>query len=177
MSKVNMIHHVNIQITNREQTREWYEKVLGAEFLNRGPALNRRMLQLRIGNGEIHTTEVDEVVYIPRVHFAIEVDDWDATLANLDRLGVSYSRTAGGSFMGTGGEDSGQGRREDTNEHYTYISDPDGNLIELVYHPLGLESTEGDAIPLHRDTANPKWTQIPGFVEEAYREAEVTVSA
>ena len=30
MSKVNMIHHVNIQITNREQTREWYEKVLGA---------------------------------------------------------------------------------------------------------------------------------------------------
>ena len=28
MSKVNMIHHVNIQITSRERTREWYEKVL-----------------------------------------------------------------------------------------------------------------------------------------------------
>ena len=175
MSKVNMIHHVNIQITNREQTREWYEKVLGCEFLDRGPALNRRMLQLRIGNGEIHTTEVDEVVFIPRVHFAVEVDDWDAALANLDRLGVHYSRTGGGAFMGTGGDDEKQGRREDTNEHYTYVSDPDGNLIELVYHPLGLHSTEGDAIPLHHDTANPKWTQIPGFVEEAYKEAEVTV--
>ena len=57
----------------------------------------------------------------------------------------------------------------------TYIADPDGNLIELVYHPLGLQSTEGDAVQLHRDTANPKWMQTPGFVEEAYKEAEVTV--
>ena len=175
MSNVNMIHHVNIQITNRERTREWYEKVLGCEFLDRGPALNRRMLQLRIGNGEIHTSEVDEVVFIPRVHFAVEVDDWDATLANLDEQGVSYSRSGGGAFMGTGGDDPQQGRREDTDEQYTYISDPDGNLIELVYHPLGLRSTEGDAIELHRDDTNPKWNQIPGFVEEAYKEAEVAV--
>ena len=175
MSKVNMIHHVNIQITNRERTREWYEKVLGCEFLDRGPALNRRMLQLRIGNGEIHTTEVDEVVFIPRVHFAVEVDDWDAALANLDKQGVLYSRTGGGAFMGTGGDDERHGQREDTNEHYTYVSDPDGNLIELVYHPLGLKSTDGDTIELHRDTANPKWTQTPGFVQEAYKEAEVTV--
>ena len=176
MSKVNMIHHVNIQITDRERTREWYEKVLGAEFLDRGPALNRRMLQLRIGNGEIHTSEVDEVVFIPRVHFAIEVEDWDAALANLDELGVSYSRSAGGAFMGTGGEDPHQGRREDTGEHYTYISDPDGNLIELVYHPLGLESSDGYAVGLRHDAGNPHWTQIPGFVEEAYREAKVAVS-
>ena len=176
MSKVNMIHHVNIQITNRERTREWYEKVLGCEFLDRGPALNRRMLQLRIGNGEIHTSEVEEVVFIPRVHFAVEVEDWDAALANLDRLGIAYSRTGGGAFMGTGGDDARHGRREDTNEQYTYVSDPDGNLIELVHHPLGLQSTDGDAIPLRRDTENPKWTQTPGFVEEAYREAEVTVS-
>ena len=176
MSKVNMIHHVNIQITNRERTREWYEKALGAEFLDRGPALNRRMLQLRIGNGEIHTSEVDEVVFIPRVHFAVEVEDWDAALTNLDALGVSCSRSAGGAFTGTGGDDPRQGRREDTGEHYTYISDPDGNLIELVYHPLGLEGSEGDAVGLRHDAGNPRWTQIPGFVEEAYREAEVTVS-
>ncbi len=176
MSKVNMIHHVNIQITNREQTREWYEKVLGAELLDRGPALNRRMLQLRIGNGEIHTSEVTEVIQIPRVHFAIEVADWDAALSNLDALGVSYSRSGGGAFTGTGGEDPHQGRREDTGEHYTYVADPDGNLIELVFHPLGLEDSEGEAVGLHQDTGNPRWTQIPGFVEEAYQEATVAVS-
>lgn len=176
MSKVNMIHHVNIQITNREQTREWYEKVLGAEFLDRGPALNRRMLQLRIGNGEIHTSEVDEVVFIPRVHFAVEVEDWDAALANLDALNIPYSRSANGAFPPTGGPDPYQGRREDTGEHYTYIADPDGNLIELVYHPLGLESSEGQAVGLRYDAANPRWTQIPGFVAEAYEEATVTVA-
>jgi hypothetical protein len=71
--------------------------------------------------------------------------------------------------MGTGGEDPHQGRREDTNEHYTYISDPDGNLIELVYHPLGLESSDGDSVALTADSDNVRWTQISGFVEEAYR--------
>jgi len=56
MSRVTMIQHINIQISNRERTREWYEKVLGAEFLDRGPELNSRQLQLRIGSAEIHTT-------------------------------------------------------------------------------------------------------------------------
>jgi catechol 2,3-dioxygenase-like lactoylglutathione lyase family enzyme len=40
MSRVTMIQHINIQISDRERTREWYEKVLGAEFLDRGPELN-----------------------------------------------------------------------------------------------------------------------------------------
>ena len=30
MPRIKMIHHVNVQISNRERTREWYEKVLGA---------------------------------------------------------------------------------------------------------------------------------------------------
>lgn len=176
MSKVNMIHHINIQITDRERTRQWYETVLGAEFLDRGPALNRRMLQLRIGNGEIHTSEVTEVIPVPRVHFAVEVADWNAALSNLDAHGVPYSRQANGAFTGAGGDDPRQGRREDTNEHYTYIADPDGNLIELVYHPLGLEDSTGQSLGLHQDAANPRWTQLPGFVAGAYQDAAVTVA-
>ena len=53
---IKLIHHVNVQVSDRERTRAWYEKVLGAEFLDRGPALNRRQLQLRLGSGEIHFT-------------------------------------------------------------------------------------------------------------------------
>ena len=168
MSRINMIHHINIQITDRQRTREWYERVLGAEFLDRGPALNQRQLQLRIGTAEIHTSDTDNLIKVPRVHFAIEVEDWVSMLAHLDELGVGYSRTAGGSFgSNIGGDDSRQGQREDTNEHYTYINDPDGNLIELVYHPLGLESSAGDQVELLRDRNNAKWTQITGFVEAA----------
>ena len=42
MSRVTLIQHINIQISNRERIREWYEKVLDAEFLDRGPELNKR---------------------------------------------------------------------------------------------------------------------------------------
>ena len=42
MSKINMVHHIDIQISDRQRTKEWYERVLGAQFLDRGPALNER---------------------------------------------------------------------------------------------------------------------------------------
>src|SRR2546426_2870750 len=76
MSRVTLIQHINIQISNRERTREWYEKVLGAEFLDRGPEFNKRQLQLRLGSAEIHTTDTDNPVRVPSVHFAVEIPDW-----------------------------------------------------------------------------------------------------
>ena len=62
MSRVTLIQHINIQISNRERTRAWYEKVLDAEFLDRGPELNARQLQLRIGSAEIHTTDTTDPI-------------------------------------------------------------------------------------------------------------------
>ena len=91
MIRVKMVHHINVQITNRERTRAWYEQVLGAKFLDRGPALNKRQMQLNIGNAEMHFSETDTPVMAPQPHFALEVEDWPATLAHLDRLGVPYS--------------------------------------------------------------------------------------
>ena len=168
MSKIKMIHHVNVQISNREQTRDWYTKVLGAEFLDRGPALNRRQLQLRLGTAEIHFTETPHPSTIPSSHVALEVEDWEATLAHLQGLGIPHTRTFRGSTRpNIGGTDPYQGRREDTGEHFTYLHDPDGNLIELVYHPLGLENADGKPVDLTHD-AQLRWTQIPDFVAAAY---------
>lgn len=170
MSRVKLIHHVNVQVSDRQRTREWYEKVLGAEFLDRGPALNRRQLQLRIGSGEMHFTETPEPIRVPSVHFAVEVDDWEATLAHLDALGVSYGRTGGGRIGATvGGDNARYGNREDSGEYYTYIHDPDGNMIELVYHPLGLEDSTGDEVAVAPE-AQLRWRQIPGFVSQAVAE-------
>jgi catechol 2,3-dioxygenase-like lactoylglutathione lyase family enzyme len=162
MAGVKLIHHVNVQISNRERTREWYEKVLGAEFLDRGQ-LNQRQLQLRIGAGEMHFTETPNPVSTG--HFAVEVDNWEEMLANLDRLGVTYSRS-GGTFTNpprTPQDDDRQGRREDNGEHYTYIHDPDGNMIELVYHPLGLEDSRGNQIELPDSSRRLRWKQKEGF--------------
>src|SRR5213594_4004131 len=91
---IKMIHHVNVQISDRERTRAWYEKVLGAEFLDRGPALNRRQLQLRLGSSEIHFTVTPRPTIVQSSHFAIEVDDWESTLAHLDDLGIPHVRTS-----------------------------------------------------------------------------------
>ena len=71
MARIKLIHHINVQISDRARTREWYEKVLGAEFLDRGPALNKRQLQLRLGTGEIHFTETPRPSTIASGHFAL----------------------------------------------------------------------------------------------------------
>jgi len=99
-------------------------------------------------------------------HFAIEVDDWEATMAHLDRLGIPRVRTSPASTgADIGGTDPQQGRREDSSEHYTYIEDPDGNLIELVNHPLGLQDSQGRTVEVAHDPMGLRWVQIPGFVE------------
>ena len=163
---IKLIHHVNVQISDRDRTRAWYEKVLGAEFLDRGPALNRRQLQLRLGSGEIHFTVTPRPIVAASSHFAIEVDDWEATMAHLDQLGIEHVRTSAASTgSDIGGTHPHMGRREDSSEHYAYIKDPDGNLIELVNHPLGLNDSQGKPVDLPHDPNGLRWAQIPGFVE------------
>ncbi len=172
MPSIKLIHHVNVQISDRERTRQWYEKVLGAEFLDRGPALNKRQLQLRVGTGEVHFTETSRPATIASGHFAVEVDDWEAMLSHLDALGIRHARTSAASTGNVGGTDPHQGRREDTDEHYTYIHDPDGNMIELVYHPLGLEDGQGNKVEATPESTGLRWTQLPGFVASAYGELD-----
>jgi len=141
-----MIQHINIQISDRERTRAWYEQVLGAEFLDRGPELNSRQLQLRIGSGEIHTTHTPNPA--PSGHFAVEIQDWEAMIANLDALGVSYTPPTIRAYSGG---------------HSTYIQDPDGNTIELVQHPLGLKDSQGNQVALVHDPNSLTWARLPGY--------------
>src|SRR6266540_1137395 len=104
----------------------------------------------------------------PQERNTIEVDNWEATLAHLDALGVPYSRTGGGRIGTTiGGENARYGQREDSSEYYTYIHDPDGNMIELVCHPLGLQDAAGTQVEVAHDTPGLRWRQIPGFVQQA----------
>ena len=160
MSRVTLIQHINIQISNRDRTREWYEKVLGAEFLDRGPELNKRQLQLRIGSAEIHTTDTTNPVRVPSNHFAVEIRDWDEMIAHLDELGVPYH---GAPAVKTSESGSSYGRREYSGGYFAYIHDPDGNMIELVHHPLGVQDSEGNKVELVHDPKSLTWTRLPGF--------------
>ena len=146
MSRVSMIQHINIQISDKDRTRDWYEKVFGAEFLDRGPELNGRQLQLRIGSGEIHSTFTPTPN--PSGHFAVEIPDWEEMIANLDALGVPYSPPT---------------VREYSGGHSTYINDPDGNMIELVQHPLGLTDSKGNKVEVAHDPDGLVWARRPGY--------------
>ena len=53
------------------------------------------------------------------------------------------------------------GTRDDTGEHYTYIHDPDGNTIELVYHPLGLVDADGNKVEVATHPRGLRWRQLP----------------
>ena len=163
MAGIKLIHHVNVPISDRERTREWYEKVLCAEYLDRGP-IRDRQLQVRIGTGEMHFT--DSANPSQGGHFAVEVDDWDETIANLDSLSVPYSRSPGGEVgpARTPEDTPYTGRREDNGEHYTYIRDPDGNVIELVYHPMGLEDGQGQHVELVDNSKGLRWKQHSAYV-------------
>jgi catechol 2,3-dioxygenase-like lactoylglutathione lyase family enzyme len=134
--------------------------VLGAEFLDRGPELNKRQLQLRIGSAEIHTTDTAKPVRVPSNHFAVEIRDWDEMIAHLDELGVPYHGTPA---VHTSESGFSYGPREYSGGYFTYIHDPDGNMIELVHHPLGVEDSEGNKVELVHDPRSLKWTMRPGF--------------
>src|SRR5438046_8819372 len=99
MPQVKLIHHVNVQISDRQRTREWYEKVLGAEFLDRGPALNKRQLQLRLASGEIHFTETPRPSTVASGHVDLEVHDGHAMLPHLDGLVDGHVRTSAASTL------------------------------------------------------------------------------
>jgi len=161
MPKVIMVQHINVQITNRQRTQEWYENVLGARFRDRGLERNKRQLQLHLGNAEMHFTETDTPMIPARAHFAVEVENWDETLAQLDELGIAYSRGQAALARGGAGDNQRWGQRDDTGEHYTYINDPDGNLIELVYHPLGLADADGHKVETPTHPRGLRWRQLP----------------
>ena len=159
MSRLKLIHHINVPISDRERTRAWYETVLGAQFLDRGAASNTRQLQMRLGMGEIHFTETARPAPTPSSHFALEIDDWDGMLAHLDALGVEHVRTSAASVAANlGGTDPQQGRRDYSGEHYTYLRDPDGNRIELVHHPLGRQDADGRPVEVTHDPRGLRWT-------------------
>jgi hypothetical protein len=48
---------------------------------------------------------------------------------------ITYSRTGQGAAPSWPKDNQSWDTRDDTGEHYTYIRNPDGNLIELMYHP------------------------------------------
>jgi catechol 2,3-dioxygenase-like lactoylglutathione lyase family enzyme len=113
------IHHVNFPSTDTERTKEWYCKVFSMKWVD--PKSNTDVLLLTRGTFDLHFTPIpkDEWRRMAPSHFAIEVEDWDGFLKHLEGVGVRYTKPV---------------ERPQNNSKFCYITDPDGTMIELVYH-------------------------------------------
>jgi lactoylglutathione lyase len=110
--RVSCIQHANVSVSDVKQSQEWYKKVFNAEWTEERPRY------LKLGSSEVHIAVREHVNPHEGNHFAVEVEDWDAWAANLARVGVPFDREPA--------ENDGKLR--------VFISDPDGNRIEVMWH-------------------------------------------
>jgi glyoxylase I family protein len=119
---VSDLHHVSVSVTDLERAKRFYGEVLGLPELPRPAfdfpgawyALGERQLHLIIHNAQRSlrgTTDVD-----PRDgHLALRVDDVDTALERLRAHGVEVVES----------------RVNPTPWQQLYLTDPDGNVVEL----------------------------------------------
>ena len=122
MIVVETLHHVSINVTDLVRARQFYGTVLGLRELPR-PDFDFDGAWYELGDRQLHlivhpptrTLRGTTVIDGRDGHFAIRVGDFDATLAELQRYGVPLRER----------------RQNPTPWAKIYVTDPDGNVIEL----------------------------------------------
>jgi glyoxylase I family protein len=119
--------HAAFRIADVEKSRDFYEKVLGLEAIQR-PDFAFKGMWYGVGTGQIHliVSKKHDGPDPTGPHIAIEVDDLDATKASLRDMGVSF---LDGDAMSMRSELSEADRRRLGRQ--IWVLDPDGNTIEL----------------------------------------------
>jgi catechol 2,3-dioxygenase-like lactoylglutathione lyase family enzyme len=129
--RVKHIDHVTLVVEDLERSRQFYVDLLGMREVNR-PAFRFPGLWFEAGGTQIHLigehgesgpakVSLPETCQLSRTrHFAFEVDDAEAVVLHLHELGVPIA--------------AGPKQRPD-GPTQLYITDPDGNLVELFSFP------------------------------------------
>ncbi len=107
------IHHVAITVTDLQEALAFYEGALGFTRRDDRPGLSVRGAWLEAGLGQLHLIHAKAPTAAGQ-HFAVLVDDLDASVAELRERGLTVSDPAA----------VGRSRQ-------SFVSDPSGNLVEL----------------------------------------------
>jgi catechol 2,3-dioxygenase-like lactoylglutathione lyase family enzyme len=122
MIGIDALHHISINVTDLERAKRFYGRVLGLEEIPR-PAFDFPGAWYRLGDRQLHlivhpptqtlrgTTEISS----REGHFAIAVQSYDEARAHLEAAGIPFDARP----------------RSRTPWAQIFLSDPDGNLIEL----------------------------------------------
>ena len=109
------VHHVSLNVTDAEESRRFYVDVLGFEERTDRPEFPFAGAWLQVGEQQVHLLEVADFVPPKGQHFALHVNDLDATRDELIEHGVDVSEPSA----------IGEVCRQ------CFFTDPTGNLIEL----------------------------------------------
>ena len=125
MIKTTEFSHVAVRVTDVEKSKNFYEQVIGLKTIPR-PQIKIPGEWYGVGNNQLHIiggaprTGIDPT----GPHMAIEVEDFDATKAKVEELGIPYLDGAAMVSRMTPEAQKMVGRQ-------LWIQDPDGNVIEL----------------------------------------------
>ncbi|MFP8881715.1 MAG: VOC family protein [Myxococcota bacterium] len=114
----NSVHHLSFTVTDLERSRAFYEGIMGLETVPR-PEFGIDGVWYSAGNAQIHLIELtgrekpDTKLSPLANHNAFAIDDYQKILDQLKNHGVEVLETT---------PEQGQ----------MWISDPDGNIIELI---------------------------------------------
>lgn len=120
--------HVAFKVADVERSVRWYGAAFGAKKIYHAPAQNGRPelmflefhpgqhVELFAGGRNLAPSPADPIGY---QHFCVVVDDLEQALAHLAKMGVAPERK----FIGR------------AKQRIAFISDPDGNGIELMEIP------------------------------------------
>ena len=125
---IDSLHHVAVSVTDLERAKRFYGEILGLEEIER-PAFDFPGAWYGIGYGQLHlivhssprslrgTTQVDS----RDGHFAVRVRDYDRAVARLRAHGLTMKESP----------------VNVTPWSQIYVTDPDGNVIELNVERAG----------------------------------------
>jgi len=130
--RVSALHHVALPVSDLERSRRFYREVMGLAEIERPAAFDFRGAWFALGDGQLHliersggTLRVDRPVDSRDVHFAVRVDDFDATLAHLRAAGYRDDLPADDALW------LKWNRRPNAGFPQIFILDPDRHVIEL----------------------------------------------
>jgi glyoxylase I family protein len=115
MLQVQQLDHCSVIITDVERSRRFYRDVLGLKEINRPRTFDFIVLWFDLGNDMLHLLLKDRSDTISPRHFALRVPDAAAARRHCQEHGVAVSETT---------PIPGADR--------FFISDPDGNRIEII---------------------------------------------
>ena len=116
------LHHVTIAVRDLDGARRFYGEILDLREIER-PGFAFGGAWYALGDRQLHLTVNDDARTFRDVsapdsgdgHFALRVSDWEATVAHLKAHGVEVLESA----------------QNATPWKQAYVSDPDGNVVEL----------------------------------------------